>query len=114
MYTVKLNELKYRAGHGLFGQEELVGNDYVVTVEVTKDLVLSTQNDLNTLIDYSLLKDLIDQRMSVDTPLLEDLVAHMVMDIQRVYPKTQGKIRIQKIQPPFGGRCHSSEVEYTF
>lgn len=114
MYTVKLKELKYRAGHGLYGQEVLAGNDYSVSIEVSQAVVLSTQNDLSALVDYGVLKDIIDHQMAIDTPLLEDLIAKIVKDVQEAFPHVSGQISIQKHQPPFGGRCYCSEVAYTF
>lgn len=114
MYTVKLNDLKYYAFHGLFPQEAKVGNEFYVSMSVSLPQKLELENDINNLLNYVSLKDIVDEQMKTRFLLLEDLLAKIKADVTSLYPQAQGSISIKKMQPPFGGRCHSSQVILTF
>ena len=114
MYQVKLNGLKYHAYHGLFPQEKKTGNNFIVSACVKSSIKLEKKNTLESLINYVWLKDTVDTYMNQRFDLLEDILAHIVADIQEEYPESTGQISIKKEQPPFGGRCDSSEVTLEF
>lgn len=114
MYTVKLNDLKYYAYHGLFPQERKTGNQFLVSVSVSMPLNIAKENDLGTMINYVALKDVVDKYMSLKFDLLEDILGSIKEEFLILYPEASGEISIKKIQPPFGGSCASSEVIITF
>ena len=114
MYTVRLNRLKYHAFHGLFAQEAKTGNDFEVDVEVSFEKKLRRSNSLENLVDYSVLKDLVDTFMGQRFELLEDILYEIVSEIEMLYPTSKGEVSIKKMNPPFGGRCDSSQVILKF
>lgn len=114
MYSVRLNDLKYHAFHGLFTQEKQVGNIFLVNLEVSSSEKLTSRNSLENLMDYVILKDIVDQYMTQTFDLLEDILGNIVNDIQEKYPNTTGQVSIQKCPPPFGGVCKSAEVVMKF
>lgn len=114
MYTVRLNGLKYHSFHGLYPQEAILGNNFEVDVEVSLEKELEKQNDISTLIDYTSLKDVVDLYMDQRFELLEDVLAYIVKDIEGLYPMAKGEVSIKKLNPPFGGRCNSSQVILKF
>ena len=113
-YTVRLVDLKYVSTHGLYPQEALTGNEFLVNLEVTLQKQLQYENNISDLTDYVFLKEVVDTYMKGQYPLLEDIVARIESDIKKRYYSASGKVTIAKLQPPFGGRCGRSEVEYCF
>lgn len=114
MYTVRLNQLKYHSFHGLFDQEAKTGNEFEIDVEVSFEKRLKEKNSLGNLVDYSVLKDVVDTYMGQRFELLEDLLYMIVTEIEKLYPTSKGEVSIKKMQPPFGGRCASSQVILRF
>ena len=99
MYTVKLNGLKYRATHGLYPQEQLIENEFVVDIEVSFEKKLKLKNDLEELTDYSVLKDIVDDFMTKRFSFLEDIIANIVGEIEKLYPASTGSVGIKKLNP---------------
>ena len=114
MYTVRLNSLKYYSNHGLYPQEGLLNNEFEVNLEVSSDTDINAKNDIQQLIDYTILKDVVDQYMNQQFLLLEDVLGNIVQQISKRYPFSKGEVSIKKMNPPFGGRCDSSEVILKF
>jgi dihydroneopterin aldolase len=69
VYTIYLNNLRFHAYHGLFDEEKIIGNEFVVNVEI---VLLNEQiiSDLNQSIDYSKVYEIIKDIMKTPTPLL--------------------------------------------
>lgn len=114
MYTVKLNRLTYYAFHGLHKQEMKCGNQFEVNLSVTQNTQLSFSNSIEQLIDYSVLKEIIDSYMLERYDLLEDICVRIISDIKSKFDIYKGEVSIKKMNPPFGGECHSSEVVIDF
>lgn len=114
MYKVCLNKLKYFATHGLYKHESTVGANFEVDLEVYSNLELKQQNSIKDLIDYVVLKDIVDSYMTLRYELLEDVIFDIAKDIKSKYPDVKGQLGIKKMNPALGTRCHSSEVIYTF
>lgn len=114
MYTVKLNQLEYYAFHGLHKQESKCGNHFEVNLTVSQNRNLTSSNNINELIDYSKLKGIVDVYMKDRFDLLEDIIAQVITDIKKLFNEVSGEISIKKLNPLFGGSCHSSEVVVDF
>jgi 7,8-dihydroneopterin aldolase/epimerase/oxygenase len=120
MYTtkkVKLNNLKIHAFHGFYSEEQKIGNDFLINVEVTLELKDELTDKLENTLDYGLLYEIIADEMKQTSKLLEDVLGRIVNKIAQI-PHTPKSVlvSIQKLNPPLGANCYSSEVvvEKTF
>ncbi len=100
MYTIYLNNLHFHAYHGLFEEEKIIGNEFIVNVEIglSNEQII---DELNQTIDYSMVYKIIQDNMNIPTPLLETLVANISNGIY-VYDNRikEISIKIEKKHPP--------------
>ncbi len=104
MLYVALNNIELHGFHGMYAEEKVLGNTFIINIKV------GVENE-NTFIDYCILKDEIVKRFSIPTEFLETLV----LDIEKAILKQFEKIdylflSIQKKNPPLGISTKSSEV----
>jgi 7,8-dihydroneopterin aldolase/epimerase/oxygenase len=109
MWYVKLVDVKMRANHGIFKQETILGNDFIVNISVGFKQHYITQLDES--VDYSLLYAIAKKQMDIPTKLLEEVISNICKDIETQIPVlTYIKISIQKLNPAFGSQVTASEV----
>jgi dihydroneopterin aldolase len=108
MVTIKLDQVKLHAFHGLDSGEPLVGGDFEVNLDVQYEDDGVNFDMLEDTISYVELLDLVNARMKVPTPLLEKVGKLILDDIYHRFPFIKSsRITILKLQPPipqFQGR----------
>ena len=105
MGQVLLNNIRIYAFHGCMDEEERIGGDYIVNLEVETDMVQPSKSDLlEDAVDYVSLNAIVKEEMSIRSRLLEH-VAQRIMDrILKQFPKVEGvAISVAKQNPPIGG-----------
>ncbi len=105
MGQVLLNNIRIYAFHGCMDEEERIGGDYIVNLEVETDMVQPSKSDLlEDAVDYVSLNAIVKEEMSIRSKLLEH-VAQRIMDrILKQFPKVEGvAISVAKQNPPIGG-----------
>ncbi len=113
MISVHLYDLVFHAFHGIYEEEKILGNEYVVNAcvdfhESTK-LILHIDQTIN----YVCIYDIIKKRMSVPTPLLETIAMKTGEDIHDQFPLVKSiSISIKKMHPPVEGLQGSAGVHW--
>ncbi|KQC32363.1 dihydroneopterin aldolase [Nonlabens sp. YIK11] len=105
MHKIILNNVRVYTNHGCLTEEELIGSEYRVDLEVTTDLTKSSQtDDLNDTVDYVYLNKVIKEEMAVRSKLLEH-VAQRIID--RIFTDEnmvkEIQVKVSKLNPPLGG-----------
>ena len=105
MHKIILNNVRVYTNHGCLTEEELIGSEYRVDLEVTTDLTKSSQTDnLSDTVDYVYLNKVIKEEMAVRSKLLEH-VAQRIID--RVFADEEMvqkiQVKVSKLNPPLGG-----------
>lgn len=113
MITISLNDLKFKAYHGIHEEEKILGNDYIVDCFVQLAEEASIVQHLDETIDYKALFDLIKEQMDIPTPLLETLCMKTGTLIHEAFPQiTSVSISVKKLLPPIKGFVGSSSVTW--
>lgn len=111
MIRVQLQNLLFRAFHGIHDEEKILGNDYSIDAMVEfheRDEVIE---HIHETIDYSIIYDLIKERMGKPTPLLETVVMHIGNDIHHQFPDLRSiTVSLKKMNPPIEGMQGFAEV----
>jgi dihydroneopterin aldolase len=101
MLTVHLHNLHFHAYHGLYEGEERIGNDFEVNLDVTYDASKADLSNLKYLISYEELFKIVQNRMQVPTPLLEELANGIMHKIKHQYAQVESiRISIYKLKAP--------------
>ena len=108
-----LKNVRFHAYHGVLEQEQVVGNDYVVNLNVNYDFTCAMRTDeLSGTINYAELYELVKEEMMKPSKLLEHVVGRIGDRIFSEYPSvTEIQLAINKLNPPFGADCDGAGVE---
>jgi dihydroneopterin aldolase len=101
MITVHLSNLSFHAFHGVVEGESTLGSNYEVDVTVNYDEGEVPLNELNNLVNYADVYEIVKKRMAIPTPLLEEVAEAMIRKIRHQYKQvTEIAVSIYKLQPP--------------
>ncbi|MGB5982541.1 MAG: dihydroneopterin aldolase [Nonlabens sp.] len=109
MHKILLNNVRVFTNHGCLTEEELIGSEYRVDLEVITDLAKSAQtDDLNDTVDYVSLNKILKEEMAIRSKLLEQVAQRILNRIFREESMVQSaEVKVAKINPPIGGDVES-------
>ena len=113
MITVHLYNLHFNSFHGILEEEKILGNEYVIDASVEfheeKGVITSIQDTIN----YEDIYNIIKERMSEPSPLLETIVMEIGNDIHNEFPQIRSiNISLKKMYPPIEGIRGSACVNW--
>jgi len=98
--SIHLQQLEFFAYHGLYEQEKLNGNNFIVDVDV-ETTIEEKITSVGQTIDYVTLYEIISKRMAVATPLLETLAQEMVEELLAADSRIRSiSLSVKKLTPP--------------
>ncbi len=113
-FDISLKDVRFTGRHGLFPQESVVGNEFIVNLTVTIEAPQGELTIVNT-ISYAELYDIVREEMAVPTPLLETVCTRIVGRICEACPTViSSEVEITKVAPPITGIDGSCAVRYRF
>ncbi|MAP55678.1 dihydroneopterin aldolase [Altibacter sp.] len=112
MSTIRLKNIKIYAFHGCLVEEEKIGSDYLVNLEVKANLAKAASTDhLADTVDYVHLQKIVKEEMSVRSKLLEHVGQRIINSIFTQLPLvTVVKVTVAKVNPPIGGDVEEVSV----
>jgi len=110
---IHIQQIRVRANHGCWPEEEVVGGDYIVDVSMNVDFRQSAANDdLSLTADYVQVKEIVYREMAVRAKLIETVGWRMVRAILHEIPCVQAvQLHLSKLNAPMGGEVQSVRVE---
>lgn len=113
LITISLNNVRFRAYHGLYPEERQKGNDFVVNMQVMYTPRTSNISSLDETIDYAALFDIINTTMQKPVDLLETLLQDIAEAVHTKFPKVKEIIvSVEKLNPPIDKFTGSAAVTY--
>lgn len=114
LLTISLNNVRFRAYHGLYPEERQKGNDFVVTMQVSYIPKAGTILSLEDTIDYATLFQLLNTIMQQPVDLLETLVQEIAQAVHQQFPQvTKIQVSVEKLNPPIDQFEGSAAVSYS-
>ena len=116
MGKVSLEGIEFHAHHGVFAEEQKLGNRFTVDIHVETDFRKAMlEDDLMATVDYGKLYKIAKSHMQQPVRLLEHLGHLMIKDILIAYPKIQKvNVIIKKHNPALGGVVNYSVINVSF
>ncbi|MEP6947624.1 MAG: dihydroneopterin aldolase [Ginsengibacter sp.] len=113
MITVYLSNLQFNSFHGIHEEEKILGNEYILDASVEfheeKAVITSIQDTIN----YEDIYNIIKERMSEPSPLLETVVMEIGNEIHNEFPQIRSiNISLKKMYPPIEGIRGSACVNW--
>jgi dihydroneopterin aldolase len=112
MALVELEEMEFRAHHGCFKEERIVGNSFTVNFSFDTDTTKAEKTDnLDDTINYQAVYSLIKEDMSKPSHLLENVARRILDKICNQFPQIKkAVIKISKMNPAMGGKIKCVSV----
>lgn len=101
MLTIQLQNLQFKAYHGLYAEEKVLGNNFIVNVLIKYNSDKQVIDNIDDAVNYESVFQIINQKMDIPTELLETLVMQISEDIlNKFYKVYEVEISIAKQNPP--------------
>ncbi|MFV0417358.1 MAG: dihydroneopterin aldolase [Dysgonomonas sp.] len=109
---ILLENLVFYANHGVFPQENVVGNVFTVDLKIELNLEKSCQSDdLSDTVSYADIYEDVKSEMKVPSKLLEHAAFRIISRLKNKYPLIDMvEIKLSKRNPPIGGQSDSASV----
>ncbi len=108
MLQIHLKNVQFFSYHGIFEEERILGNHFIVNITVNVAVEHIPVLHMKDSIDYVSVYNLVAERMTIATPLLETVVTEIAQSILARYSLAiKVEMSIDKITPPipsFEGR----------
>ena len=107
---ITLHEMRFYAYHGVFPQEQRVGNQFVVELTFWADVAGSVRSDeLEETISYADVYEVVKAEMAIPSRLLEHVVGRISERLFSTFPRMQRlTLTLSKCKPPFPGEVQSA------
>jgi 7,8-dihydroneopterin aldolase/epimerase/oxygenase len=104
MMTILLTDLLFHAYHGVYAEEQKLGGSFKVNIEINCQTNYGKITNLDQSINYVKVYQLVSQRMTIPTPLLEELVMDVADSILENFPLAEDVlVKVEKCHPPIEG-----------
>ena len=113
MGKIVIEEMEFYAFHGHYAEEQIVGNRFLVDLELECDLEPAAESDqLEDAVNYQHAYQLIKKEMRQKKSNLLENIAKRILDA--LFSEMEGiqkaTIRVRKMHPPMGGPIRSVGV----
>lgn len=113
--VIELENMEFRAGHGCYDLEKVVGNRFLVNLSIEADLSEAAQNDdLTKSINYLTLYEVVRKEMKVTSDILENVAKRIIDTLYNEFPEIEKiSVKVSKLAPPLGGKIDKVSVTLT-
>jgi dihydroneopterin aldolase len=107
-----LENIQFHAFHGVFTEENKIGNTFIITITLDIDLQKASEtDDLNDTINYQHIYDEVKAQMQIQSKLIEHVTGRILRAIMSKFAQvSKAEIRLKKINPPLGGQVESATI----
>lgn len=111
--TIFVNDIQLHAYHGVMPQEQLTGNDYLVSVSaqypINKAIIT---DDVQHTLNYAMVYDIVKEEMGISSKLVEHVAGRIAQHLMKQFADISAvQVRITKLNPPMGAQCAGAGVE---
>lgn len=115
MCQIEVEDLRFYSFHGFYKEEQVLGNEYLVSIKVTLPLQSHLNEDINNTINYENLYNIAKTEMAIPRKLLETVAQSILVQTkEQCHNAFSIKVKICKINPSFGGDQAKSTIILTW
>lgn len=112
MFTISLHNLIFHSFHGVHEEEKILGNTFTVHISLSFQPAEKISL-LEQTINYASVYEIVNQRMSVPTALLETLAQDLAHEIHAFDKRIKSiSVSVEKKNPPIPNMEGSVNVNY--
>lgn len=97
--------MEFRAYHGCYDLERVVGNRFSVDLYITTSLgAVAERDDVTLAVNYLTVYELLRGEMKIKSHTIEAVAERIIEAVRGAYPQVVGvRCRVSKLSPPLGG-----------
>ena len=111
--TIFVKDIQLHAYHGVMPQEQLTGNDYLVSVSAQNPIDKAiTTDDVQHTLNYAMVYDIVKEEMGISSKLVEHVAGRIAQHLMKQFADISAvRVRVTKLNPPMGAQCAGAGVE---
>ena len=112
MGLIQLENMEFYAYHGCFSEEQIVGNKFLVNLELKTDMSKAQKSDsINDALNYQIAYKVVKEEMAKMSHLLENIADRILSKLYNTFDNLEhAKVKISKMNPPMGGKMNCVSV----
>lgn len=110
--TIELERMEFRAPHGCYDLEKVVGNRYHVDLRLDVEIGDAPErDDLLTSVNYLTVYEMVAEQMQVPSDILENVGWRILEALHAAFPQiVSSSVKVSKLAPPLGGKVGKVSV----
>lgn len=107
--------MEFRASHGCYELEKIVGNRFMVDVEIDVEADdAARSDDVGRSVNYLTVYEIVRDQMQTPSNILENVAKRIIDAIYARFPEClKVTARVSKLAPPLGGKVDRVSVSIT-
>lgn len=109
---ISLSKMKFYAFHGVLDEEQKIGGNYEVSIELYTNLKPALKSDnISDTIDYAIVYALVKKEMTKPSKLIEHLAGRIGKTLLKKFEQLNAVgVTVEKIAPPVNGDLPCASV----
>lgn len=112
IYTISLEDMEFKAYHGCYDLEKIVGNRFLVDLSMDAELDDAAENDnVSETINYLTVFGIVEKCMMQKSDILENVALRITDALYDSFPQLRKVcVKVSKLAPPLGGKIKKVSV----
>ena len=112
MAIIALEKMMFHACHGCFEEENIIGNQFEVSLQMETDTSQVERTDrVEDTVNYAAVYELVKKEMSVPSKTIENAAARILNCVHNAFPQvTRITVKLSKLHPSLGGEVKRASV----
>jgi len=112
MGLIQIENMEFYAFHGCYIQEQVVGNRFLVDLEISANLDKAALSDnIEDTLNYQNAYEIVKEQMNIKSRLLEHVAGRILDKLFSRFPDIEkASVRVSKMNPPMGGQMERVSV----
>ena len=106
LYTIQLQDMEFKAYHGCYDLEQMVGNRFNVGLVITAHLgEVAEQDAVELAVNYLTVYEVVSEQMRVTQRTIERVAQNIITAVKERFPQVvELECTVAKLAPPLGGK----------
>ena len=112
LFTIKLNQMEFKAYHGCYELEKKVGNRFEVNVEFDARLEGAARADnVTKTVNYVTVYNIVQEQMLQASDIVENVALRIAETLKKEFKLIERvRVSVAKLAPPIGGKVRDVAV----
>ena len=112
LYTIHLQDMEFRAYHGCYDLEQMVGNRFRVELKISAELgEVAERDDVTLAVNYLTVYEVVREQMRITQRTIERVAQNIIVAVKARFPQiVEVECTVAKIAPPLGGKIDKVSV----